>query len=522
MQREKAPAKAQSLSAWLKEDRDPKRVALVLEFLRQQPAADRESADSLLAIAEGLEDGPVLAETLRLFGKYPKISAGPLLARKLDSAKPEVRAAAIETLGELNAVEGRERLVALLADPDPHVRRAAARAAGKLHKRRAIEPLLKLAAESDPLVRAASLDSLRLLKEPRVVPLAVAALGERQTELIALQCLRELGGPKQAGPVADVPKRNPSLDVLAAAVKTLTAWRERSGTTLGVQQDLDLAVAEIQGASGSLVRWNVNGSSTLFAVGTEGRVVIADKGAKGRSFEARTNIAVVNETAVEFLTSSGRLQIWLNGKLISGRDVLQTASGDSNRIAATLAKGNNRLVVSVEATSPESPVAFDLRFRRKSALAQHERLAQAILTRPGNHVRGREVLLNVEKSLCLKCHRLKDQGERTGPELTGLGNRFSRIYIAESILEPSRAIAPSYGTLNVRLESGQALSGVKVEESESTLTLADNQGVRHVVTKADIEDQGGSYISTMPEGLEKRLTEEEFVDLVAFLASLKP
>ena len=38
---------------------------------------------------------------------------------------------------------------------------------------------------------------------------------------------------------------------------------------------------------------------------------------------------------------------------------------------------------------------------------------------------------------------------------------------------------------------------------------------------AEPEEQAASLSSTMPDGLEKRIGEDEFVDLVAFLASLK-
>jgi putative heme-binding domain-containing protein len=73
----------------------------------------------------------------------------------------------------------------------------------------------------------------------------------------------------------------------------------------------------------------------------------------------------------------------------------------------------------------------------------------------------------------------------------------------------------------VLLQNGQALSGVKVAESETTLTLVDNQGEQKRVALAAIETRTSSPLSTMPEGLEQRLTEQEFVDLIAFLASLK-
>jgi putative heme-binding domain-containing protein len=487
-----------------------------------------------------LEDGPVLAEALRQIGKHPKLPAGPLLESKLGSARPEVRAVAIEALGELRAVEGRERLVSLLADQDSQVRRAAARAAGNLKERRAIEPLLNLTTDADPSVRAASLDSLRLLEEPRGVPLAVAALDDRQTQPSGLRLLHALGGPQQATAVVNLAKRNPSFEVLTSAVQALNAWRDRSGTTASEQQALDRAVADIQGASGSLLRWQVNDPTvesavvealgekpldgrTTLAAGAEGRVAIAANGAeRGAWYWARTDIAVADPAEVEFLGSSnGGLRIWLNGRSIYHRKNSQGFRVDSDRATAALAKGDNRLVVAVEAASSDSPVEFHLRFRRKSAVARHERLAGAALAGLGNPDRGRAVLLNLEKSLCLKCHRVDDQGERTGPELTGLGSRFSPVTIAESILEPSRAIAPSFDTLVVRLQDGRVLSGVKVAQSEATLTLADNQGQKHVVATADIESQKTSSASTMPEGLEKAMTDEEFVDLVAYLASLK-
>jgi putative heme-binding domain-containing protein len=124
-------------------------------------------------------------------------------------------------------------------------------------------------------------------------------------------------------------------------------------------------------------------------------------------------------------------------------------------------------------------------------------------------------------SRSMKCRQLGGQGERVGPKLTGVGARFSRIYLVESILEPSRTIAPSFGTLAVTLKSGKTLNGVKVAETETTLTLADNQGQKHVLARAEIDEQNPSPISSMPEGLEVRLTEDEFVDLIAFLASQK-
>src|SRR5262249_31000839 len=153
-----------------------------------------------------------------------------------------VRAAAIEALGELKAKDGQERVLPLLEDSSLVVRRAAAIAAGKLSAKPATEPLLKLAANQDSALRRASLDSLRLLHEPRVVPLAVSALNDRDCQLAALDCLRELGSPDQAGAVVATAKQSPSGEVPLAAVRALTAWQTK-------KPELTRAVAEVQGAS---------------------------------------------------------------------------------------------------------------------------------------------------------------------------------------------------------------------------------------------------------------------------------
>jgi putative membrane-bound dehydrogenase-like protein len=158
---------------------------------------------------------------------------------------------------------------------------------------------------------------------------------------------------------------------------------------------------------------------------------------------------------------------------------------------------------------------------RKSAPERHTRLTQLALAGGGNAVRGREVYLRAEKSGCTKCHRLGDQGQALGPDLTGAGRRYSRIHIIESILEPSRAIAPAFRNLSVRLKDGQELTGVRVAETESVLTLGDAQSQSHALKKEQIEELQLLELSIMPEGLESALTDAEFVDLVEFLAGQK-
>src|SRR5262249_16591628 len=159
---------------WLADEHQPDSAAAILASLRDQPAAetlpyletairDRRHSQAnrltaladftqglhaastglLVALAQALEDGPLLAEALRRIGKFRELPVSSLLVRKLTSPDAEVRAAAIEAFGERRDAEGREPALRLLQDKDVRVRRAAAAAVGKLAMRQAIESLLK-------------------------------------------------------------------------------------------------------------------------------------------------------------------------------------------------------------------------------------------------------------------------------------------------------------------------------------------------------------------------------------------
>jgi putative membrane-bound dehydrogenase-like protein len=583
MQREKIPTRSATMGRWLREERNADHVAVILNSIREQPptetseylapivtskehtVANRLEALALLAggldkanegklrdLAESIEDGPVMAGLLSLISKRSIRGAIPLLLDKASSLSAEVRAAAIEALAKLEAPEAGKPVQKLLKDENAGVRRAAAAAAGRLKLRAASDTLLRLAQDTDAEVRRASLESLRRLGERRALPLALAALTDQQTELTALACVDDLGGPEQAELVIELGKRSLSAEILILAIRVLTKWENQKDLPAYRQAELDRAVAELQGIHGTLVRWNLIGpvvssstsqiikrfgtpasdskevneahlpQETVFAQGSESPIKFAPVKDADRSWFAYTDVVVSETTAVEFSASSrGGIQVLLNGQTIHQRDQHAALEVGSERFAATLVKGRNRLVVIVSPVSTKGNAEFQLSFRRKSSSAQHEKLTQAALTRTGDVQRGRQLFFDAEKGKCIKCHRLGDQGERIGPELTGLGRRFSRIHIIESILEPSRTIAPGFDTSTITLKSGRVLTGIIITQTEKLLTLADNQGQKHEIIKSEIEERQTQPISTMPEGLGKQLSTDEFIDLITFLVSQK-
>ncbi len=585
MQREKIPTKLATLSAWLRGETNAERLTSILDALREHPAdSTREVLESaiadagkpaesrvaafrlwsasvndsreakLIALAKSVEESDVLAEILlELSVRDPKAvvseSAGPLLLSKTKSEKETVRAAAIESLGRLRIPDGVAALPALLQDRDARVRRAAAVAAGQLEVSSEIATLLDLARTDEAAVRQASLDALRQLREPRVVPLAVAGLADATTQLSALRCLAEFGGPEHGSAVAEVAKRNSSVEVLSLVVQMLTKWASRDGLEAALRVELERAVIELQGTSGLLLCWQVIGPMSAdevarvaekvartptsppsadpdvgvratFGDGPESRVRIAGQ-AENQHWLAFADFDSPESAAAQFLMSSNTpLRVWLNGKSVFERAESRRFQTDSDRFEAELAKGTNRLLVQLS-NVPDAAPEFHARIRRKSSKAEHERLVEAALSRTGNLERGRKLFLTVEKTNCLKCHRLGEQGEKIGPELTGIGSRFSRINIIESLLDPSRTIAAGFQSQTVAMNDGRVLSGLKVSETADTLVLADNQGKKHSLRKADIEESQAHAGSVMPDGLEKTLTVDEFVDLVTFLTSEK-
>ncbi len=572
MQREQVTTSATVLLNWLRDEVQPESLRAILASLREQPAPlvreqladfvadirkpaevrvealailveglDEQSETLLIGLGQSLGDGPVLVEVIRQLGRRPRLSSISLLVEHTAAVDAAVRAEAVAALTELNATAIAPLVPAWLADPDCNVRRVAAEAAGKLGVSAACDSLLKLAGDPDPLVRCACFGSLRLLRESRAVDIALAALTDHQTQREAVLYLAELGGPQVADAVIEVARQNRSAEVASAVIEAIDRW---SSQQPDLAPPLDRAVAELQGECGVLVRWLVtalpaeNAShaetlslptptarpedgadlQTVFGSGVESVVHFGLPVSDGKTWLAYGDIHVGERSEVQFLTAaSGTARYWVNGKLLHSSEEAGPFALDRERFDGVLEPGFNRVLV--ELTAPATALDFHVRFRRKSDTATHEQLTQAALAGAGDVESGRRLFANAEKTQCVKCHRMGEAGEPIGPELTGVGSRFSRIHVIESILDPSRAILPSYQAASVVLRDGRVLVGLKLGETQEAVTYADNQGKRHELQRADIEQVEPQRQSIMPAGLEKTWTTDEFVDLVAYLVA---
>jgi putative membrane-bound dehydrogenase-like protein len=147
----------------------------------------------------------------------------------------------------------------------------------------------------------------------------------------------------------------------------------------------------------------------------------------------------------------------------------------------------------------------------------------SLLARKGNAERGRQLLAASAKSdlQCLKCHTVRGVGGQIGPDLSVIGKKGSRENLFDSVLDPSKAIADQYVTWQIETRKGLVLVGLLVEETPDYVTLRDGNGKDQRIARKDIQEKIKSPKSLMPDDLLAFMTEDDLVDLVAYLATLQ-
>jgi putative membrane-bound dehydrogenase-like protein len=130
----------------------------------------------------------------------------------------------------------------------------------------------------------------------------------------------------------------------------------------------------------------------------------------------------------------------------------------------------------------------------------------------GDPVAGKAVF----KNACAKCHVHSGEGERIGPDLTGM-SVHTKEHLLTDILDPSRSVEGNYRTYTVTTTNGLVLVGMLASESKTAVELFDAEGKKQTVLRDDIDALVASTKSLMPDGFEKLLSKKEITDLLEFL-----
>ncbi|MFT3881541.1 MAG: HEAT repeat domain-containing protein [Gemmatales bacterium] len=139
----------------------------------------------------------------------------------------------------------------------------------------------------------------------------------------------------------------------------------------------------------------------------------------------------------------------------------------------------------------------------------------------GNAEHGKQIVLTNKDLGCIKCHGFQGIGGHIGPDLSMIGIKGSKENLFESILTPDKAIADQFVQYVIETKNGVVMTGLIVEETGDYIILRDANGKDIKLTMRDIESRTKSAKSIMPDNLVSFLTEDELVDVVAYLTTLK-
>lgn len=178
-------------------------------------------------------------------------------------------------------------------------------------------------------------------------------------------------------------------------------------------------------------------------------------------------------------------------------------------------------LLSAPAADADEPLPTARALIRHWTLADFESLLGDTLS-GGDVARGEIVFRD---ALCARCHRAGARGPAVGPDLTHVAGRFSKHDILESILTPSKVVAENYRNVQITTADGRQIVGRIVVEGDfrsEKLRIA-TEPLRPTaiieISKREIDEARESETSPMPQGLLDSFSQQDILDLMAFLTN---
>lgn len=138
----------------------------------------------------------------------------------------------------------------------------------------------------------------------------------------------------------------------------------------------------------------------------------------------------------------------------------------------------------------------------------------------GDPDKGAQVFRRLEVN-CIACHQVNGQGVDFAPNLSEIGTKLAKEAIYESILDPSAGISFGYEAWQVELKNGDEAYGLIASETPEEIVIKTQTGVSTRYKKSEIVSKRQMKTSIMPSGLQMTMSQQDLVDLVEYLSSLK-
>lgn len=142
-----------------------------------------------------------------------------------------------------------------------------------------------------------------------------------------------------------------------------------------------------------------------------------------------------------------------------------------------------------------------------------------LVARKGDAARGKMIFETT--GTCSKCHIVNKKGKDVGPDLSEIGKKLSREAFFESILFPSAGIAHNYEMYSAVLNDGNVITGLLTSQTDQAVTIKNKDGISRTIPTGDLDELVKQKVSIMPADLQKLLSEQDLVDVVEYLQTLK-
>jgi len=547
--------------------RDDGAVELLTRIVRD-PGAEPEDRDLAVATAIRIASpaaGALLLELVRedelpletlaaaieALGTLGVEAPGELLEARLGHRSEELRLAALRALIALRGRAAEPQVLAALDDPAIVVQREAVRQAGELALESAFDDLLAL--RVDVAVRPEAYRGLarlvrpeRLAAHPELLDVFLDGLGASETRAASWQALRQLREELRA-PLEERHRAGELREPLLGEVRRL--YREPRPIL-----DWRIAGPYARGSGdpafeGDRFLWTLDGAGADRAVSApewravraeplDGFVDLDELLSSDSHLEAWAagsfRLAHSDEVAL-VLGSDDSLTVWIDGRQVHDFGGARAWGPDQDRVALELEAGEHEVLLRVGQGVGDWAFSFALLGGEGGALFRDvgltsddesiEAYREYAASNEGDLTNGFRLFQNTRRLGCVRCHVITTAaggiGDRVGPDLDGLGDRYTRGQIATSILEPSRRIASGYATERIWTHDERQFAGQILSETARRLVLVDSSGEQHVLRTEEIAGRSPMQASVMPEGYQALLTRQELADLVTFLKGLK-
>lgn len=126
----------------------------------------------------------------------------------------------------------------------------------------------------------------------------------------------------------------------------------------------------------------------------------------------------------------------------------------------------------------------------------------------------------VFRNLCSNCHQVNGAGTNFGPDLSEIGAKLPKVALYNSVLFPDQGISFGYEGYRIQSRDGATSVGKIISETEDKIELQFMTS-HQTIDKSTVLSKTRMESSLMPGNLHLSMTQQELVDLIEYLSTLK-